>query len=146
MRAMLEFVAFKPQHLAALRLQAVQQASQGLMSIEHGRQIDESAGRAFTALLDGRPIGCAGVMELWPGRGYGWAYISDEATLHFRRIHRYALKALSKMPWRRIEAAVDVHHARGARWVAHLGFEFEGVARAWTPDGRDIQQWARVAS
>jgi RimJ/RimL family protein N-acetyltransferase len=141
---MLEFVAFKPSHLAAIRLQAVQASAQPLMNAEHGAEIHSAPGRAFTALLDGLPVACAGVIQLWDGRGYAWAYLSDAALRHIKTIHRYACKALARMPWRRIEAAVDPNHPAGSRWLQHLGFKFEGIARAWTIDGRDVQQWARV--
>jgi hypothetical protein len=141
---MIEFVAFKPRHLAALKLQQAQAHAQCDMIEDHGTAVVKHSGRAFTALLDGRPIGCAGAVELWPGRAYGWAYLSEDALRHSRAIHRYALKALARMPWRRIEAYTEIGHAAAARWLLHLGFRFECVARAWGPDGRDVRQFARV--
>ncbi len=141
---MIEIVAFKPEHLVALRLQATQASAQPLMTLEHGAQIGNVTGHAQTALLDGAPIACAGVIELWPGRAYAWAYLSEQAAKHFRTVHRAVHTALNASRWARVEMAVDVRDPAAKRWAWHLGFEFEGVARKWTTDGRDVEIWARV--
>ena len=135
---------FRPEHLLSLRLQATQATAQALMTLDHGNQIAACAGIARTAVLDGEPIAAAGVIELWPGRAYAWAYIGEHAAGHWKAVHRAVVAALVKSKWRRIEMAVDVRDPGAKRWAAHLGFSFEGVARKWTTDGRDVEQWARV--
>jgi RimJ/RimL family protein N-acetyltransferase len=140
----IEFVVFKPRHLAALRLQAVQAAAQPLMNEALGQEIEAAGGRAFTMLLDGQPIACAGAYEIAPGRAYLWSYLGAEALRHFKALHRYAFKVIGQLPWRRVEAYSDVRQIAGARWLLRLGFQFEGVARAWSPDGRDMRQFARI--
>jgi RimJ/RimL family protein N-acetyltransferase len=142
----IEFVAFKPQHLAALRLQAMQASVQPTMNEAHGREIEATGGRTFTMLLHGKPIACGGAFEIWPGRAYLWSYLSDDALRHMRALHRFTLNMLSRMSWRRIESYADVQHRAAARWLLHLGFQFEGVARAWAVDGRDMAQFARVSA
>lgn len=141
---MLTIEPFRPDHLLALRLQATQATAQALMTLDHGRQIAECAGLARTAMLDGEPIAAAGIIELWPGRAYAWAYIGEKAARHWKTVHRAVAEALDGARWRRIEMAVDVRDPGAKRWAAHLGFSFEGVARKWTTDGRDVEQWARV--
>ena len=137
-------VPFKPEHLAALRLQATQASAQPLMTVEHGRELLVSPGVAYTALQDGKPLICAGMIELWPGRAYAWSYIAEGAVRGWKAIHRATLAALSRAQWHRVEMAVDVRDPAAKRWAWHLGFEFEGVARKWTHDGRDVEIWARV--
>jgi len=142
----IEFVAFRAAHLPALKLQAWQASFQPEMTEEFGREmLAQENSRAYTALFNGRPIACAGAFELWPGRAYLWSFMSDEALVHMREIHRYARKMVSKLPWQRVEAYCDARHAAGARWLLHLGFEFECVARKWSIDGRDMSQFARVS-
>lgn len=141
---MVEIAPFKPEHLLALRLQAMQSAAQDQMTVEHGRQIDACFGEAHTVMVDGKPIACGGLIQIWAGRAYVWSYLSDEALKHMRFIHRAALAGLARARWARIEMAVDVGHAAAKRWAVHLGFELEGVARKWTQDGRDVEIWARV--
>ena len=70
--------------------------------------------------------------------------IGEKAARHWKTVHRAVVSALDGATWRRIEMAVDVRDPGAKRWAAHLGFSFEGVARKWTTDGRDVEQWARV--
>ena len=141
---MIEIVTFQPEHLARIRLQATQATAQALMTIEHGQQIKASPGYAQAAILDGEPIAAAGVIELWPGRAYAWAYIGEKAREHFKTIHRAVHNALDRNRCRRVEMAVDVRDPGAKRWAHHLGFDYEGTARKWTIDGRDVEIWARV--
>lgn len=140
----MQLIAFLPEHLMALKLQAAQSSAQSLMTAEHGAEIVGAGGRAWTAVVDGKPIACAGMIEFWKGRAYAWAYLSEDFKAHAKSVHRATLELLSGAPWRRVEMTVDVHHGAAKRWAAHLGFEREGVCRAWTPDGRDVELWARV--
>ncbi len=142
---MLHIVPFQPEHLAALKIQAVQASAQPSMTLEFGRQIQASVGMARTALLEGQPIACAGITELWKGRGFAWAYLGDGWERHAKAIHRAVLEVLKASRWRRVEMAVDSRYPAAKRWAWHLGFDFEGVARAYTPDGRDCEIWARVS-
>lgn len=142
---MVEIVAFTPAHLAALTLQAAQASAQSLMSIEHGQQIVSHKGFARTAVVEGQPIACAGVIELWRGRGYAWSYLGDGWEKHAKAVHRAVVENLRASSLRRIEMAINPGHSAARRWAMHLGFDFEYVARKWTPDGRDMELWARVA-
>lgn len=144
---MIEVVAFRPEHLLALKLQATQATAQLLMTLDHGRQIASAPGIARTVMRGGKPIACGGMIELWKGRAYGWAYLGAEAQQCFKAIHRAALAglAIGARRWRRMEMAIDPRDPGARRWAVHLGFEFEGKARKWTTDGRTVESWARVA-
>ena len=143
---MLSIVTFKPEHLAALRLQPWQAAAQHSMNEAHGRELAAQTGLAYTALDDGVPLACAGVIEIWRGRAYAWSYLSAGAFKQFKAVHRAVLEflVLAAERWPRIEMAIDVDHVAAKRWAFHLGFALEGVARKWTPEGRDAEIWARV--
>ena len=141
---MVRIEPFRPEHLLALRLQATQATAQALMTLDHGRQIAACAGLAQSAMVGDEPSASAGVIQLWPGRAYAWAYLGEQAARHWKTVHRAVNAALDGARWRRIEMAVDVRDPGAKRWAHHLGFAFEGVARKWTTDGRDVEIWARV--
>lgn len=140
----MQLLAFRPEHLLTLKLQAAQASAQPLMTAQHGSEIVSAAGQAWTAVVDGKPIACAGMIEFWKGRAYAWAYLSEDFKAHAKSVHRATIALLAGAQWRRVEMTVDVHHGAAKRWAAHLGFEREGVCRAWTADGRDVELWARV--
>lgn len=141
---MIEIVPFKPEHLVRLRLQATQATAQAQMTLEHGKQLAECPGIAKTALVDGEPIVCAGMIELFKGRAYAWSYIGETAARHWKTIHRAVMIALESARWHRVEMTIDVRNPDAKRWAHRLGFDFEGVMRKWTSDGRDVEMWARV--
>ena len=141
---MLILEPFRPEHLQALKLQAAQVSAQPMMTADHGREITAAPGQAWTALVDGKPIACAGMIEFWRGRAYAWAYLSEDFKRYAKSVHRATIAMLAGAPWRRVEMTVDVNHGAAKRWAAHLGFEREGVCRAWTTDGRDVELWAKV--
>lgn len=139
----MRIVRFDPRHFATLRLQPAQSEFGGyLADLEYARAL--AAGHAFTALDDRGPIACAGVYELWPGRALAWGLIGASAGRHFVGIHRAVLGFLTAAPWRRVEASVDCDFQAGQRWIRLLGFSYEGTMRAYTPDGRDQDLFARV--
>lgn len=107
-------------------------------------------GPAYTALIDGRVVACAGLQRLWPGVAEGWAIV--EAGLGPRagaRLHRAVATGLAiamrHLPLHRVQITVAADNGRGLRWARALGFEQEGVMRAFTPDARDFARLARVA-
>lgn len=143
--AMIEIVPFRPEHLAAIRLQGVQASAQYQCTEAFGREIAANVGLARTALVDGKPIACAGLTELWPHRAYAWAYLGEGWERHTKTVMRAVLAALRACRWRRVEAAIDIRYSAGKRWVQRLGFEYEGTHRAFTSDGRDCECWAWIA-
>ena len=135
--------AFRPEHLAVLRLQPAQ-ASFGAYLDDLAYAETLAAGQSFTGLHDGRVVGCAGVVELWDNRAMAWALLGAGAGAHFVQIHRAVSGFFKQAKWRRIEATVDVDFEAAHRWMAMLGFEREGRMRAYASDGRDQDLYARV--
>jgi hypothetical protein len=104
----------------------------------------EAAGDAWTAVVDGLPVACAGLIELWPERAHAWALLSAEAGPYMRRITRAIRFRLESSSFRRIEMAVDVSFEAGIRWAHMLGFEHEATVRCYFPGGRTAQLFARI--
>lgn len=134
----------RPDHFPRLRLQDNQASLQAVLTESYGADLVAQGGVAWAAVMDGEVIAAAGMFEVWSGRALGWALFSDTALANFIAIHRVARKVLADCPWRRIEIAVDRNHAAGVRWAERLGFQREGLMRAYTADGRDCFLYARV--
>ena len=83
----MQLVAFLPEHLLSLKLQAAQSSAQPMMTTEHGDEITSAPGQAWTGFVDGKPIACAGMIEFWKGRAYAWAYLSEDFKAHVKGIH-----------------------------------------------------------
>lgn len=135
---------FKAEHLQALELQDSQTYFKSeFLNPDYGEQLAASRW-AFTGLVEGRPIACAGVHEIWAGRGVAWALISKDAGKHFFAMHRAALGFMSQCGLRRIEAMIEAGFEPGHRWAKMLGMEQEGLMRGYSPTGVDYYIYARV--
>jgi hypothetical protein len=107
------------------------------------------SGLSFTACLNGRPIGSAGVVILWPGVGSCWMVATDELVRHgfwlTRTVKRFLREIITAHGLHRIEAA-SVNGDNG-RWLEVLGFtsERDGVARQFLSDRRNVvrYEWVR---
>jgi len=137
-------VPYRAAHLDSLLLQPAQAYLQPLFKPDYASAL-ESAG-AFTACVGARVIGCGGVHTLHPRRGLAWALVAHDAGAHFVAIHRAVARRLAESPLARIEAHVDRDFAAAQRWMRLLGFvnETPGGMRAFTPDGRSCDLYARV--
>jgi len=136
-------VPFKPEHLRTLALQDSQAWMGPKLKIEYGESLVK-AGQCFTALDGDKILACAGVMDMWEGRVLAWALISGDCKKNFVRIFKAIKRFVDSHPADRIEATVDVNFDEGHRLMKLLGFEYEGLARKYLPDGRDVSMYARV--
>lgn len=140
----MHIVPFKAEHLAALALQPAQALSLQDTGDDYGPAL-EAGGNGYTAIVDGRPVACAGIVEQWRGRGLAWALLAGDIGPHcFVRVTRAVRRALDLSPLRRVEAHVDVRFNQGIRWARMLGFEAESVMRSFTPDGGDAFMYVRI--
>ena len=91
-------------------------------------------------------MACAGLVEVWEGRAYAWAILSDNAGPYMLPLTREIRSKLAAAPFRRIEMAVDADFDAGARWAEMLGFRCETPApmAAYLPNGRAAYLYARV--
>ena len=139
----MEIVPFQADHLDALQLQPAQAMFYAKFSPQYAYALEE-VGNSWTALLDGRPIACAGIVEQWEGRGLAWALLAHDCGRHFIAITRAVQRALTASPFRRVEAQVDAEFGPGMRWAQMLGFEVESKMRRFTPEGRDAFMYVRI--
>jgi hypothetical protein len=141
---MMDIVPFKPEHVKEMELQDSQKY---LSSFANDNVLASLQGDwSFTGVVNGVPIGCAGIIPMWQGRGIAWAYLSSRATKHqFIQVHRAVKKFLDDCYLQRIEMTVDCEFAEGHRWAHKLGFTMEAPRmRAYNPNGGDCALYARV--
>jgi hypothetical protein len=139
---MLDIVTFERVHLALLSVQSAQ-----LAGIDQFKDSPiEAFGQAWTAIENGVPIACAGIVQIWPGRGYAWALLSEQAGRWMLQITRAVRRAMALSGLRRIEMAVDSVFEAGARWALLLGcvLETPQPMRGYLPDGRDAYLFSKV--
>ena len=107
-----------------------------------------NSGPAWTVTHGNRVIACAGFALVWNGRAVAWCLLArDIPRTCWVAMHRAVVKRMRELPElgvRRVEADVLFDFEAGERWVRLLGMEFEGVMRAYGPDGRAYSRFAKV--
>ncbi len=137
-------VPFKAEHLHTLNLQTSQILfAPFLNDAEYGKSL-ETAGEAFTGIVENETIICSGVVHQWQNRAIAWALISQNAGKHFVKVHKAVKRFLDMSEVNRIEAYVDDGFEEGYRWIEMLGFKHEGLMRQFSPHGLDMHLYAKV--
>ena len=132
----MRIIPFEPRHLRRVAPQPAQ-AELALYRDWLADRLDPYAlrGCAFTGLIDGRIVGCAGVRPMWAGVGEAWAVFSVEALDRPVSLFRAAARGLAALEdaqgLRRIQASCHAGHDAGARFLRALGFEREGLLRRY---------------
>lgn len=133
-------VPFRVEHAQRLQLQP----GQAHIVVNPDVMLPLEGELSFAALDEQRVLAVAGITEIWQGRAQCWAMLAGGLGRHFVQIHRAVQRALDMSDYRRIETYVDSGFAEGHRWIKMLGFTHEGRARAYSPEGRDCDLYARV--
>ena len=134
----MRFIALEQHHLRLLRPQDAQahEATDEALSAP--------VGQGWTAVVDGLPICCGGIVPVWPGRAYAWALLDRDAGPHMLALTRGIRSLLAGAGWRRLEMAVDAEFLPGKRWAEMLGFRAEALAPKYLPNGHDAWVFVRV--
>lgn len=104
-----------------------------------------AAGPCAVFKTEGEVIGCAGLID-FPGtnRCVIWALFAANIRPHFRMLTRKMIALLNFYPRRRYEAYIDPHWPEAKRLVQMLGFQYEGLMKAFEADGADRELWGLV--
>lgn len=129
----MQLIPIEPHHLALIRPQAAQQPMHEL-----------PPGDGWTVVHDGLPLCCGGLVEVWTGRAYAWAYLDRDCGPHLLGMTRVIRSLLDRSGFRRIEMAVDADFEAGCRWARLLGFKHENLAAKYMPHGGDAHIFVRV--
>ena len=124
-------------------------------SYEFGRSVFEKdlvplADRAIAIREDGWCIGAYGLIVLWPGVARAWGMFSTQLLKnHGSVLALHIVKDLrraEKVGVRRIEATTATNHMEARAFLRWLGFQAEGLMRAYSPDGADAYLFAKVSN
>lgn len=99
---------------------------------------------SFAGMDGERVLGCAGIIEMWEGRGAVWSMLSGSIGRQFVAVHRAVSGFLDASHYRRLEATVDVGFEEGVRWIEMLGFRLETPCmKGYLPNGGDAAMYVR---
>jgi hypothetical protein len=144
----IEIIPYQPFHLPQVKL-AGALAEIRDRTVREGRAELLKGPSAWTALVDHRVAGCAGVFAEpdAPWRGIGWALVGEDVPRRaWPEITRTARAVLDRALFARIEINVARTFLGGLEWARRLGFEPEGIRTAWFEDGTDGIVFGRIRS
>lgn len=139
-----KIVPFKAEHLQHLNGSVL-----GLMATWGITELValEQSGPAYTAMIDGDVVGCAGVILSWRGCGEVWSVLADEAKLYPLFLHRSVKRMLNMIieehELHRVQGIVINGVEKGHAWMRRLGFKSEGLMKNYTPDKDSAWRYAR---
>jgi len=141
----MNIITYQKEHLHAIDLQEGQAYLSNWVTPALAASL-ESSGWAYTGMDGDTPVGCAGVLPIWQGRGMCWAYLSKNiSTRQFVGVHKAVSRFLETCYLQRLEMTVDCDFEPGHRWAELLGFEMEAERMtAYRPDGGDCSLYARI--
>lgn len=135
-------IEYEPAHLLAIQWQRGQE---GFGSTEAHAKAVATSWSVKTAVQDGIVVACAGIMEVWAGRGMAWAAIDHRISRKtLLEVHRAVMPELDRAPFHRLEMYVKPGFAAAWRWAEALGFSYESTLRKGSPDGSDLFVFARL--
>lgn len=146
---MMEIVPFEAEHLAAITPRwPFTLDAESVEDLTARAASTAGAGPAWTAVVAGEPVGCGGVVLLWPGVGEAWSFAGDATSRTGLAFHRAVATGLEQIAGdhrlHRIQAACHANHNQGRRWLALLGFKEEGLMQHYGPQGHDFIRYAKV--
>jgi hypothetical protein len=139
---------YRPYHLQLMMAQGdIQEGQRGDLSyVPAGlARVFRIPGQAMAVIEnEDKVLLCGGIIPEGPTSGLMWAVLAKSAGRHMTFLHRGVLRFIDMQGLRRIEATVEKGFGEGCRWLALMGFKYEGDMEAFGVDGKDHERWARV--
>lgn len=137
-------ISFRAEHLLCLR-----NRDNDMQEPDTLRRMKETGGPAFTAVLDGQVLGCAGLVIPWPGMGLAWMAVGHDLAHHglwlTRTVKRGLRDLIHAYALYRVETLTLTDQPQYQRWLEICGFSREnGRARHYTPDRQDMFRYEWV--
>jgi len=140
-----KIIPFKPEHL----MEFDSAIFEFFPDLEKRGRLYSENGPAYSAVINGKIWGCAGVILLWPGVGEAWAISILNAPQTFPIFfHKAVIQMLNRIiklhELHRVQAAVRCDWEQAQKWIERIGFEREGLMRQYLPDHADCWRYAKV--
>lgn len=142
----MEYREFKAQDLQGLEVnEFVSFIQPDLENPKYGEFLEN--GEAYTAMVDGRVIACAGFMPLGKNRCHAWALFSPETRNYMTSIVRFAKNVVYNIEMPRIETNIREDFAQAIKFIELLGFirETPLPMKNFGDDDMDYYLYARCA-
>lgn len=108
----------------------------------------EESGMCVTGWINGQPECVAGIDRIWSGVGDVWMMITPYIDNHIKEgyvcIRKGLRELIEKHKIRRLQSYGRIDFPECHNLFKHLGFEVEGYARKYTPDGVDCVMYALI--
>lgn len=144
---MFNVVQFKKEHLKVMITQDINKVIEDCMTSGLANQFERSLSATF--MKKDKPLACAGISKVWPGRGHLWCVFDETSKADFLPLMRGAyswLDNMSKM-FPRIELSVDhgPFHEVASKRAEMLGFKLEcSEAKKYLPNGESASIYSRT--
>lgn len=135
---------FCPAHFEQLQVQPHQARWKAGLAGTDWTTLRRLPNRAWSVLEGDRTLACVGLVDCGGGRARAWALLGEGLGRRMVGITRAIARGLAEQPYRRIDAEVAASFQPAGRWASMLGFQREGVMRAFCDNGADAELWARV--
>jgi hypothetical protein len=146
----MKLTEFQPEHLLEIEMVNTPDKVSEIRNqelIRHG--VNRMGQNAFSAIHDGKIIGCGGVEILWQGVGEAWGVPSVYVNGHKKDIILICKEVLrivwnQELELNRIQCSVIDGFQAGDKLAEILGFKCEGVMRKFGKNGEDYKLFALV--
>lgn len=105
---------------------------------------------SYTLIMNGKIIGCAGVVMTGKASGEAWALLSNDfyraVKTSYRAIRDGLDSIIRNKKLVRVQSIVLCGNAQEVcgRFLEHLGFSMEGLLRKFGPNGEDVILYAKI--
>jgi hypothetical protein len=138
---MFELIKFKMEHILPLLNQPINKKAGFTKEMAETAQTYES----YTALVNGEPYWCGGIVKCWEGRGQVWSVFSEKSKYNFLPLFRGLKRSIDKLSYNRLELAIPCDFEIGKRRAQLFGFKLEcEKAKKYLPNGVDCALYAWV--
>ena len=128
--------------MRAIDRQELEATSPNMDPHELAKNIMDKAAMVFVAKVDKIPVSCWGMVPLWPGVGYAFAFGTDDwgkALLAMtKHVGGFMVRFLLDNGYHRIEARSLASRDDVGRWLEIFGAEAEAVLRGSGARGEDF--------
>ena len=108
----------------------------------------KDGGPAYTLFIDGEIVGCAGIVLLDWKRGEAWTLFSSllykYAGICIKVIQEKLEELVVEYDFKRVQALVNPDIEKAKKFMGHLGFQEEGLMRAFGPKNEDMIMFSRI--
>jgi RimJ/RimL family protein N-acetyltransferase len=116
---------------------------------DYYNHMDKASDYGYAVCVDGRPMACFGVIQLWPNVGEIWMIpdrimLSKYKTKFHKGAFKFMLATAKQLNLHRIHCTVKANNARAIKWIEKMSFTQEGVCRQYGPDKEDYIMYARL--